>query len=131
MKLLLDTHIWIWSLLEPARLSSRVRRVLASADHELWLSSISIWEFLLLAERGRVKLDRSAPEWLDAALLRAPVGEAPVTHQIARQSRCLDLTHDDPADRFIAATTLVLGLTLITADTRLLASKSISTMANT
>ena len=56
MKVLLDTHIWIWSQVEPERLSKRLSRLLAAGDTELWLSPISIWELLLLAERRRVDL---------------------------------------------------------------------------
>ena len=46
MRLLLDTHIWIWSLISPERLSPEVRRALSGPDHELWLSAISVWETL-------------------------------------------------------------------------------------
>jgi len=56
VKLLLDTHIWLWSLLAPERLIPRVARALRNPNHELWLSSISVWETLLLAEKGRIKL---------------------------------------------------------------------------
>jgi len=48
VKLLLDTHIWLWGLLEPGRLSPRVAAALASPDGERWLSPLSIWEALLL-----------------------------------------------------------------------------------
>jgi PIN domain nuclease of toxin-antitoxin system len=57
MKLLLDTDIWLWALLDPDRLSPAVREALASTDNELWLSPISVWEANLLAERGRVRVD--------------------------------------------------------------------------
>lgn len=50
MKLLLDTHIWLWSLLEPSRLCRRVAAALVSRSHEKWLSPISIWETLMLAD---------------------------------------------------------------------------------
>jgi PIN domain nuclease of toxin-antitoxin system len=49
MRLLLDTHIWLWSLAEPRRLSGRVRRELRETNNELWLSSVSNWEVLLIA----------------------------------------------------------------------------------
>ena len=48
MRLLLDTDIWIWSLLDPAKLSKRVRAELESPDNELWLSPMSTWELLVL-----------------------------------------------------------------------------------
>jgi PIN domain nuclease of toxin-antitoxin system len=48
MRLLLDTHIWIWSLAEPKRLSRRVQNELRDVNNELWLSPVSTWEALLL-----------------------------------------------------------------------------------
>jgi PIN domain nuclease of toxin-antitoxin system len=130
VRLLLDTHIWVWSLIEPERLSRSVSRALSRADTELWLSPISIWEFALLVERGRIDISGDTAAWIAAANDRAPMNEAPLTNEIALRSRSLDLEHADPADRFIAATAAVLDLTLVTADHRLLASKQFSQMAN-
>lgn len=129
MKLLLDTHVWVWSLLEPERLAGRVARALADPANELWLSPISLWEFLVLVERGRIRLQDDPDRWIDTALERAPMNEAPLTHDIVRAGRRLNLPHRDPADRFIAATAKVLHLTLATADARLLESKEIRTLA--
>ena len=130
MKLLLDTHIWLWALLEPERLSPAVRAALASAENELWLSPISVWEALLLAERGRVRVDTAPTEWVQRMVRALPRREAALTHDIAVASRQLTLSHDDPADRFLAATAQVLGLTLVTADARLIASTEYAVMAN-
>ena len=130
MKLLLDTHIWLWALLEPERLSPTVRAALGSAENELWLSPISVWEALLLAERGRVRVDTAPTEWVQRMVRALPRREAALTHDIAVASRQLTLSHDDPADRFLAATAQVLGLTLVTADARLIASTEYAVMAN-
>jgi len=130
VRLLLDTHIWIWSLLDPGRLSARVKRALRQVNNELWLSPISVWETLLLIEKGRIVPAMGAADWLDAALARSPLHEAPITHAIARESRRIMLPHTDPADRFIAATARVLDLTLVTSDTRLLGCKDIVVLAN-
>lgn len=130
MRLLLDTHIWLWSLLEPERLDPVVADALTADDAELWLSPISTWELALLVERGRVELAGDLRTWLDEARRRAPIYEAPLTHEIALRSRSLDLPHGDPADRFIAATAAVLELTLVTADHRILQSKQLSLLAN-
>jgi PIN domain nuclease of toxin-antitoxin system len=59
-----------------------------------------------------------------------PRREAPLTHDIAVASRRLALSYQDPADRFLAATAAVLGLTLVTADDRLLQSEEFAVMAN-
>ncbi|HLW82263.1 MAG TPA: type II toxin-antitoxin system VapC family toxin [Candidatus Acidoferrales bacterium] len=128
MKLLLDTHIWLWSLAEPKHLSARVRRELADANNELWLSPVSAWEALLLHQNGRIRLRSSAREW--AANATVYFREAPLTHEIVLAAQGLDLVHRDPADRFLAATAEVLGLTLVTADERLLGLGKIATLAN-
>lgn len=130
MKLLLDTHIWLWALLEPERLTPAVRTALESADNELWLSPISVWEALVLAERGRLSPNAPVTEWIERMVRAIPRREAPLTHDIAVASRQLTLPHQDPADRFLAATALVLGLTLVTADERLLESKDYAVLAN-
>ncbi|MBI2965617.1 MAG: type II toxin-antitoxin system VapC family toxin [Chloroflexi bacterium] len=130
MRLLLDTHIWIWSLLEPGRLSRRVARRLEDPANELWLSSISVWETLLLAERGRIRLDVPPIRWIEAVLRAFPVRDAALTREVATVSRAVDLPHQDPADRFIAASAIVYELALVTADERLLRSKKYRTISN-
>ena len=119
MKLLLDTHVWLWGLLDPGRLRPETARVLASSDNERWLSPISVWETLLLGGRGRLRLNPDPEAWVRAQLQRAVVRHAPVDQEVAIQSRRLRTSHEDPADRFIAATARVHELTLVTADARL------------
>jgi PIN domain nuclease of toxin-antitoxin system len=128
LKLLLDTHIWLWSLQEPARLGKRVRQELRDPVNELWLSPISTWEALTLNAKGRIRLTSNLEEWVARAT--APFREAPLTHEIALVARQLSLPHQDPADRFLAATAQVLNLTLVTADSRLLGLGEIATLAN-
>ena len=130
MSLLLDTHIWLWALLEPERLTAEVRAALESPENELWLSPISVWEALLLAERGRLSVPAPAAEWIREMVSAMPRREAPVTHEVAILSRELTLVHQDPADRFLAATARAFDLTLVTADERLLGSSCCATMAN-
>ena len=128
MKLLLDTHIWLWSLANPGRLSRHVRNSLLDPANELWLSPVSTWEALLLHSRGRIRLHENLREWLHRAT--AHFREAPLTHEIVLAAQGLPLEHRDPADRFLAATAGVLQLTLVTADQRLLGLGDIATLAN-
>ena len=128
MKLLLDTHIWLWSLIEPDRLGKRTRAELENSGNELWLSPISTWEALTLHDKGRVYLAAEVNEWI--ARNTAPFREAPLTHEIAIAARQLRLIQRDPADRFLAATAQVLDLTLVTADASLLGLGEIATLAN-
>ena len=127
MKLLLDTHIWVWSVLEPERLGKRVRQVLASPEHELWLSVVSSWEALLLHKKKKIYLDTDPVHWV--RLASQSLREVPLTQDIVVAAHELEL-HNDPADRFLAATAMILDLTLVTADARLLGLGNIATLAN-
>ena len=130
MGLLLDTHIWLWSLLDPDRLGDAARHALRSRENELRLSPISVWEALLLSERGRVALNPDPHRWLGKAMSIAPIAEAPLTIDVALASRTVDIEHRDPADRVILATAAVHGLTLVTADARLLRCRDIEVLPN-
>lgn len=128
MRLLLDTHIWLWSLQDTKRLGKRIQFELHNPENELWLSPISTWEALTLHEKGRIRLHGDLDEWVVQAT--APFREAPLTHEITAVARRLPLPQRDPADRFLAATAHVLDLTLITADASLLGLGEIATLAN-
>lgn len=127
MNLLLDTHIWLWSQLEPERLGSQVRRALQNPDNERWLSPISVWEAAVLHRKGRLVISGDVDDWFASSLIG--LCEAPVTNEIALTAEKLAL-HPDPADRFLAATAKILHLTLVTADQRLLGLGDIATLAN-
>jgi len=130
LKLLLDTHIWLWSLLEPDRLSENGRQTLRRAETELYLSPISIWELTILASKGRVVLTCEVEEWVDESLSRVPITEIPLTIQAALEANRLKLPHHDPADRFIVATAKTFELTLATADTRILNARLCALLPN-
>ena len=127
MKLLLDTHIWLWSKSDPSRLGKRAAEALSSAANELWLSPVSIWEVLTLAQKKRIRIENPLG-WVERAA--SQMREAPLTQEIVRMSFVLSLPHADPADRFLAATAKVLNLTLVTADRALLGLGDIATLAN-
>ena len=130
MKLLLDTHIWLWSLTAPHRLGRKVRAQLERKANEVWLSPISVWELLVLAERGRVRLDAEPRAWVAEALERSPLEEAALNHEVALRSREVSLPHQDPADRFLVATALTYELTLVTADETMIEAEACPILAN-
>ena len=129
MNLLLDTHVWLWSLLAPDRIHEDTLTLLASEASTLHLSSISCWEVLLLAEKGRIRLANSADSWLVEALRNSPVVEVPISTEIAMKSRSISVANQDPADRFIAASAKVLDLTLVTSDKKLLSCSEIDVLS--
>lgn len=130
VRLLLDTHIFLWSLLDPSRISGQVALELEKPSNELWLSPITTWETIILVEKGRVVLNSNPEIWIKTVTRKIPFKEAPINHEVAIQSRRVALPHQDPADRFLAATCLVYDLTLVTADARLSASKAFGVLPN-
>ena len=129
MKLLLDTHVWMWALLDPARLSKKASAALTAHDNELHLSPISTWEATVYAERGRVTVHGPIEAWVRSALKALPARMAPLTHEIAILSRSVvGLRTKDPADRFLAATSILHDMTLVTADRSLRRCKAVPTL---
>ena len=130
-KLLLDTHILLWSLLEPERLSDKVTRELENPANEIWISPITTWEIIILAEKGRVELNDEPVAWMQNVLNSVPFKQATLNPEVAMQSRLIKFPHQDPADRFIAASAVVYDLVLVTADKYLIkAAKSYAVLPN-
>jgi len=131
MNLLLDTHIWIWSVGERKRLASRVLKELAKEENQLWLSPISIWEVQFLYRKRRIELEGMDVEtWTRRALEIRPMNEATLTIDVALEIPKLSLTHADPGDQFLVATAKVFGLILVTADVQLSRCTDISVLPN-
>lgn len=130
MRLLLDTHVIIWSAAEPGRLAPSVAEELERQSNELWFSPVSAWEIFVLAERGRISLGPSTDraEAVRALFRRIPLREAPLNLEVAMQSRLVSLPHQDPADRFLTATAAVYNLTLVTSDRRMLTAGAVSVL---
>jgi PIN domain nuclease of toxin-antitoxin system len=129
MRLLLDTHVWIWRLLEPERLSQRAEQALGRRENELFLSPISTWETLVLAKKGRIRLRPSPLEWVTDALRRSSLTAAPLTHEIAlRSDRLEGFGSEDPADRFLVATALEHEFVLVTRDAAMRSFTAVATI---
>lgn len=129
MRVLLDTHIWLWRLLEPERLPADVARVLDDPECELCLSPISVWETLVLARKQRLELAPDADSWVRSALGASRPTTMPLTHAIAFDSEALSgFGSNDPADRFVVATARVEKLALATADQAMLEFAGVETI---
>ena len=132
MRALLDTHVLIWWLNDPGRLSPRQRAVVAAASREspLLVSDISLWEVATLHSLGRIALTIPLREWLDKAAAPPLVRRHGVSPVIAAEISALpDSFHRDPADRILVATALVLGATLLTQDRKILDAALVDTLS--
>lgn len=127
LKFLLDTHIWLWLVGNRRQLATRVLGELENTQNEIFLSPISVWEALTLHRKSRMFLGTDLRVWVSRAI--SGIREAPLNHEIVFAASQLQL-HQDPADRFIAATAQVLDLVLVTADQRLLGLGHIRSLAN-
>jgi len=129
LRLLLDTHIILWSAAEPEKLSQNITEDLKNHSNELWFSPISVWEILLLAEKGRISIGADIEKSAREIFRKIPLNEATLNHEVAIQSRLVRLPHEDPADRFLAATAIVYDFILVTADSRILSAKDVPVLA--
>ena len=130
LRLLLDTHIWLWAVHSPERLGRDVRRQLENPKNEVYFSPISVWEVHQLERRKKLRIKQGLPEWLEQVLAQMPVREAPFTFAVAATAARIRLPQSDLGDLFLAATASVFDLTLVTADAQLLQCRWLKTLAN-
>lgn len=120
--ILLDTHTWVWWVSNPEGLSARARRAIdeSMTSTRLYVSSISVWEVALLVARGRLLLTLEVDDWIARSEALPQLGFVPVDNHIARKAVGLaPPLHNDPADRIIIATALVLGASIVSKDRKI------------
>lgn len=114
MKLLLDTHVWLWLVTAPARLPPGFAAALSDAGNSLHVSVVSLWEASIKHRLGKLTLAIGFDELLREGL--AGIGTLSVrAHHVARLHELPD-HHRDPFDRMIVAQALAENLTLLTVD---------------
>lgn len=115
MKALLDTHLLLWNAGRPDRLSPEARRIIDSADSELYFSAASLWEIAIKTSFGRSDFSVDA-RLLRRGLLDHGFAELPVTGEHAVAIDGLPPIHRDPFDRILVAQAKVEGIILLTSD---------------
>ena len=130
MRYLLDTHIWLWMLREPHKLSSLVHQTLYEPGNERYLSPISIWEVTVLLEKKRIAMHEDFGVWFARTSEDVQLIEAALNWEIAHDMRYILPNYKDPADRFLAATAVAYDLTLVTADQKLIGVPGLKVLAN-
>ena len=116
MKLLLDTHAFIWLNTQPSRLSSNVMGLLTSGLHDIYLSIASPWEMQIKSQLGKLSLDVSLAELIDTSVNRNNIGLLNIEFKHIDYLANLPLHHKDPFDRMIIAQSILEELTLISED---------------
>jgi len=115
MKLLLDTHLLLWSAVEPERLSREALTLIDDVDNQLLFSAASLWELAIKQGLGRADFQVDV-KLLRRNLLRNGYAELSVIGEHAIAVADLPPIHRDPFDRLLVAQSTVEGLTLLTAD---------------
>ena len=120
--LLMDTHVWFWSLTEPENLSKAALDIIQRTETDLRsIASISIWEFAMMVARRRIEIKMTPEQWLDYAIHKTGLRVFDLTPKVAVESCELPGDfHRDPADRIIVATARINGATLVTKDKKIL-----------
>ncbi len=128
MRVLLDTHVWVWTQEEPERLGPRTKRLLVGRDHENWVCPISTLEISRLVAVGDIRLSMPLADWIVQSMAELSTQTLSVSHEVALEAYALPGTfHRDPADRVLVAAARRNGLTLVTADDRILAYPHVRT----
>jgi PIN domain nuclease of toxin-antitoxin system len=115
--IVLDTHVWLWSVDAPQRLSTPARRAIERADR-IGVPTMSVMELAGLVQRGRLELDVPVRAWVRDALARDRVEPLQLTTEVALDAAQLSF-EGDPADRIIYATARAADAQLVTRDARL------------
>ncbi len=116
MKILLDTHIFLWWTVDDPKLSAAVRQALESSDNLVFLSAASVWEIVIKQKLGRVRLPDDPANWLQSYLTQYGLLPLAIEHSHALAIRDLPPKHRDPFDRMLVAQAVTEGMTLATAD---------------
>lgn len=125
VKLLLDTHIWLWSVESERRVSRRVARELERSTNELWVSPISIAEIGAQQRKGRIQIQGGLEDWVQRSVRTSELRWAAINEAVGFEYDRVSLSTADPADRWLVATARVYDLVLVTADEKILTSNPI------
>jgi PIN domain nuclease of toxin-antitoxin system len=116
LKLLLDTHVLLWALLEPQKLSPVLRDALEDSENTLMVSAASAWEIATKWRLGKLPHARSVVENYSMALNRLAAVDLPISGAVARQAGLWAVPHRDPFDRLLAAQARADELVLASTD---------------
>ncbi len=121
MRLLLDTHVFLWLIAGDARLSAGTVEAIRNPDHEVVLSVVSLWEVMIKHQLGKLPLPRPPAAYLPEQRERHQIAALALDEASVGHLAHLPAIHRDPFDRMLIAQALAHDLTLVTADPLILA----------
>lgn len=116
MKLLVDTHTFLWALMHDRRLSARSKRILTSDEHELYFSLVSLWEFAIKIKTGKLNALGSSVAYLRDEIQNYSMALLPIRYEHILQLEALPVHHSDPFDRLLIAQAITESLPILTRD---------------
>lgn len=124
MKLLLDTHIFLWFIAGSAQLPDTMQAALRDPSNDIFLSVVSLWEAIIKHNLGKLPLPQPPETYLPIQRGRHGIATLPVDEPSVARVATLPPLHRDPFDRLLIAQSLHHGLTLVTADSAIRAYPS-------
>jgi PIN domain nuclease of toxin-antitoxin system len=118
LRLLLDTHAFLWFVLDDAKLSLPARQAIESVDNEVLISPASYWEIAIKISLGKYRLSGSFERFWDTGMRRNNITALPIEIRHADRLAAMAFHHKDPFDRLVIAQALVEELHLMSADQR-------------
>ena len=116
MRILLDTHSWLWMASSPERLSAGARALVEASDNELYLSAASAWEIAIKHALGKLRLPEPPARYVPSRLDTLRVGALPIELGHALRVSALPAHHRDPFDRLLIAQSQLERLPILTSD---------------
>jgi PIN domain nuclease of toxin-antitoxin system len=116
MKVLVDTHTFIWALLQDHRLSPKSKQVLSSDDSELYFSLASLWEIAIKIKLGKLNAIGSSVAYIRDEMEAYGIQLLPIRYEHILQLEALPVHHSDPFDRLLIAQAITESLPILTAD---------------
>lgn len=116
MRVLLDTHVFLWAVLEPQKLSKKARSILEDSETRIVLSSVSAWEISTKYRLGKLPQATSVVERYGEAVSGLQAEELAITWLHALKAGLWAVEHRDPFDRMLAAQADLEQLPLVTND---------------
>ena len=127
MNILLDTHIFLWFISDDSRISVNVREAIQNPEHQVYLSSVSVWEAIVKYQLGKLPFPEQPGTYLPEQRDRHQIASLPLDEQSVTQLSYLPALHRDPFDRMLICQALQKNLTIVTEDP-LIRSYSVSVL---
>jgi len=116
VKLLLDTCVFLWLMMDSKKISPTLREVLANPSNRRYLSSVSVWEAVVKWQNGKLHLPRVPTEFFRETKTKGRVRPLPLEDEAVLQLPKLPKLHNDPFDRMLICQAIENGMTIVTPD---------------